>query len=71
MKVIKEGKEIKGIMRVTCKTCETKLEIQAGDLKKQPIDRPFAPLFTLTNAHVADVPTISVTATYQRKFVST
>ena len=41
MKVIKEGKEIKGTMRVTCKTCEAELEIQAGDLKKQPNDSPF------------------------------
>lgn len=43
MKVIKEGKEIKGTMRVTCKTCEAELEIQAGDLKKEPIDRPIGP----------------------------
>ena len=43
MKVIKEGKEIKGTMRVTCKTCKAELEIQAGDLKKIPGDRPFDP----------------------------
>jgi len=43
MKVIKEGKEIKGIMRVNCKTCEAELEIQAGDLKELPGDRPFDP----------------------------
>lgn len=35
MKVIKEGKEIKGTMRVTCKICGAELEIQAGDLKKE------------------------------------
>ena len=34
MKVIKEGKEIEGIMWVTCRICEAELEIQAGDLKK-------------------------------------
>lgn len=40
MKVIKEGKKIEGIMRVICKTCEAELEITAGDLKKEPGDRP-------------------------------
>ena len=39
MKVIKEGKKIKGIMRVTCKTCEAELEIQAGDLEKSTVNR--------------------------------
>lgn len=43
MKVIKEGKEIKGTMRVICKTCEAELEIQAGDLKENPGARPFDP----------------------------
>lgn len=43
MKVIKEGKEIKGTMRVICKTCKAELEITAGDLKEQPIDRPTDP----------------------------
>lgn len=33
MKVIKEGKEIKGTMRVICETCEAELEIQAEDLE--------------------------------------
>ena len=42
MKVIKEGKEIKGTMRVTCKTCGAELEIQAGDLKRLP-EVPFYP----------------------------
>ncbi len=40
MKVIKEGKKIEGIMRVTCKTCEAELEITAGDLRKEPGDIP-------------------------------
>ena len=31
MKVIKEGKEIKGTMRVTCETCEAELEIHISD----------------------------------------
>ena len=35
MKVIKKWKEITGTTRVTCKTCEAKLEIQARDLKKR------------------------------------
>lgn len=43
MKVIKEGKKIEGIMRVTCKTCEAELEITAGDLKESPGDRTFDP----------------------------
>ena len=33
MKVIKNGKKIKGTMRVICRTCEAELEIQAGDLR--------------------------------------
>ena len=41
MKVIQEGKEIKSTMRVTCKTCKAELEIQAGDLKKNPGEQPF------------------------------
>ena len=43
MKVIQEGKEIKSTMRVTCKTCKAELEIQAGDLKKNPGEQPFYP----------------------------
>ncbi len=43
MKVIKEGKKIQDTMRVTCKTCGAELEIQAGDLKRIPEDRPFDP----------------------------
>ena len=38
MKVIKEGKEIKGKMRVTCPKCEAELEIEACDMKKLPDD---------------------------------
>ena len=43
MKAIQEGKEIKSTMRVTCKTCKAELEIQAGDLKKNPGEQPFYP----------------------------
>lgn len=43
MKIIKEGKKIPGTMRVTCKRCEAKLEIEAKDLKVMPIDRPTDP----------------------------
>ena len=43
MKVIKEGKQIAGIMRVTCKTCRAELEITASDLKEEPGDRPIDP----------------------------
>ena len=38
MKVIKEGKKIGGVMRVTCKKCEAELEIEAGDLKEEHRD---------------------------------
>ena len=41
MKVIKKGKRIKGTMRVTCKRCDAELEIQAEDLRKNFLDRPF------------------------------
>ncbi len=43
MKVIKEGKKIVGVMRVTCKTCEAELEIEARDLKEETRDRPMDP----------------------------
>ena len=43
MKVIKEGKQIVGVMRVTCKTCQAELEITASDLKEEPGDGPFYP----------------------------
>ena len=43
MKVLKKGKKIRGVMRVTCKTCEAELEITTGDLKEEPGDRPFDP----------------------------
>lgn len=38
MKVIKEGKKIVGVMRVTCKKCEAELEIEAKDLKEESYD---------------------------------
>ncbi len=41
MKVIKEGKKIESTMRVTCKTCNAKLDITARDLKRKPSDGPF------------------------------
>lgn len=43
MKVIKEGKKIVGVMRVTCKKCEAELEIEASDLKEELGDRPTDP----------------------------
>lgn len=43
MKVIKEGKKIVGVMRVTCKKCDAELEIEARDIKEEPGDRPFDP----------------------------
>ena len=33
MKVIKEGKNIEGVMRVSCVTCKAVLDITAEDLK--------------------------------------
>lgn len=43
MKVIKDGKKIAGVMRVTCKKCEAELEIEAKDLYQEPTDRPTDP----------------------------
>lgn len=36
MKVIKEGKKIIGVMRVTCMRCYAELEIEARDIKEEP-----------------------------------
>ncbi len=39
MNVIKEGKEIKNVMRVTCDTCGAVLEIDANDINLSPATR--------------------------------
>lgn len=44
MKVIKEGKKIVGVMRVTCNKCEAELEIEAKDLKEEYVNRAFDPM---------------------------
>lgn len=41
MRIIKKGKKIVGVMRVTCKKCDAELEIEAKDLKEEVGDRPF------------------------------
>lgn len=48
MKVIKEGKVLKSVMRVTCKKCEAELEIEAMDLTINPPDPPYAGFDTYT-----------------------
>lgn len=40
MKVIKQGKGIKPVMRVICKVCESELEVDTGDLKYIPGEVP-------------------------------